>query len=408
MAKTVAVIGALDTKGKENAFLVDCLKKHGLNVITVNVGIMEKTWYEPEYSNDVVAREGGSDIAALREKHDRALALEVMGKGALKIIQRLIDEGKLDGAVGVGGSGGTYMTASVFKYLPVGFPRVLASTIAFSGLGDEAFNNLTDTYVTNSIVDIESLNIRLRETLTKAAAVLNALVNVPPMEKSDAKGTIAITMWGITTPCGDRVARIMEENGYEVMVFHATGDGGKAMEDLIEQGKVDLVVDLTLAEVSHEVLGNEMGWVNHTRLTVAGRLGIPQVVIPGGLDAINLANADVIPERWANKGRKFHYHNPTLRAMRTTKEDLIQIGEVIGDRLLGATGDVEVFLPLKGLSLNDVEGGDFYEPEADAALFEVLHGKLDGKVSVKDMDVALNDPEFADALAEAALRLLNK
>lgn len=406
MSKTVAVIGALDTKGRENAYLVEKLKERGLGVIVIDLGILGEPYFTADYPGSVVASRGGMELSELRAKMDRALGLDVMSSGALAIVKELIAEKKIDGICALGGGQGTYMATTILKELPVGFPKVLASTTAFSGIVREAFDNLGDTFVANSIVDIESLNSRLRETIVKVAAVLDALVNVEEIPPTDAKGTVAITMWGITTKCGDRVAHTMEDHGYEVMVFHATGDGGNVMEQLVEQGRIDCVIDLTTAEVSHEVLENAIGWRNHTRLTTAGKCGVPQVVIPGGLDAINLENPHKVPDRWENQGRKFHMHNSSMKVMRTTKEDLIQVGEVMGDRLAAAKGKTAVLLPLKGLSANDVEGGDFYEPEADAALFETLHRKLDGKVDVIDMPYAVNDPEFADKIAETALRFL--
>ena len=285
----------------------------------------------------------------------------------------------------------------------------LASTTAFVGLAGEAFINLKDTFVVNSLVDIEGLNDVLKETISKLAAVICALVDVKPVDHDPkVKGTVGITMWGITTPCADHITHILESNGYEVMVFHATGAGGDIMEQLVEQGKIDLVIDLTPAEVAHEVLEVGCGWLNHTRMTVAARCGIPQIVIPGGLDAINLPSPDNIPEKWRNSGRKFHMHNPQLKAMRTTGEDLRIIADAICERLNVSVGSVEMFLPLKGLSMNDVVGGDFYDPDADAVLFAELHDKLDKKFPIYDIDAAVNDTDFSEKVAEAALRLLKK
>lgn len=404
MSKTVAVIGALDTKGKENEYLVKKLKDKGLEVIFIDLAVMGNSYFTADYPNNVVAEEGGVALEVLKEKKDRELGLNVMSNGALRIVKKLIAEKRIDGICAMGGGQGTFMAGNVLRNLPVGFPKALASTVAFTGLNNESYIGMGDTYMANSIVDIEGLNIVLRETICRLAAVIDALVHVEVDEGEKVKGTVALSMWGITTPCVDKVTHILEENGYEVMVFHATGDGGNTMEELTEQGKVDLVIDVTPAELSHEVLDVGCGWKNHRRMTVAGACGVPQIIVPGGLDALNLPSVTDTDPRW--EGRKFHMHNATLKAVRTTGEDLKKVGEVLCERLNASKGKVEVFLPMKGFSANDIEGGDFYEPEADAEFIKTVHAELREDFPIHECENNINDPVFAAAIAARALELL--
>ncbi|WP_415380159.1 Tm-1-like ATP-binding domain-containing protein [Halosimplex sp. TS25] len=392
---TVVVVGTLDTKGEEIGFARDVLAAQGVDVHLVDVGVMGDPEIEPDTPASAVAEAGGTTLASLREAGDRGEAVEAMGEGAAAIAERLHDGGDLDGILGLGGSGNTSIATAAMRALPVGVPKFMVSTVAS---GDtEPYVGTRDIAMLYSVADIEGLNQLSRTVIANAAlAMVGMVTNDPDVEVPD-RPTVGITMFGVTTPCVQTAREWLEAQGYETIVFHATGTGGRAMENLIEEGVIDGVLDVTTTEWADEHVGGVLA-AGPDRLDAAGEAGIPQVVSVGALDMVNFGPRDTVPEKF--EGRQFHIHNPQVTLMRTTPDENAAIGEIIAGKLNAATGPVSLALPLEGVSMLDADGEDFHDPEADEALFEALRDHLDEDVHLLELDANVNDEEFALAIAE--------
>jgi uncharacterized protein (UPF0261 family) len=391
---SVVIVGTLDTKGEEIDFARDVILAQGVDVHVVDVGVMGDPEFEPDTSANEVAEAAGTTLDALREAGDRGDAIEAMGEGAAAIATRLHEEGRLDGILGLGGSGNTSVATTAMRALPVGVPKFMVSTMAS---GDtEPYVGSRDIAMLYSVADIEGLNQLSRQVIANAALAMVGMVdNVPDVEVEE-KPTIGITMFGVTTPCVQAAREYLEERGYETIVFHATGTGGRAMESLIEEGIIDGVLDVTTTEWADELVGGVLN-AGPERLDAAGERGIPQVVSTGALDMVNFGPRDTVPEEF--EGRTFHVHNPQVTLMRTTAEENAELGAIIAEKLNAATGPTALALPLGGVSMLDVEGEDFHDPEADAALFDALRANLDDDVELLEHDTDVNDDAFAHAIA---------
>ena len=390
----VVLIGTLDTKGEELDFAREIIEAHDIDVHLIDVGVMEDPDIEPDTSAHEVAEAAGTSLEHLREEADRGEAIETMGDGAAAIASRLHDDGLLEGVVGLGGSGNTSIATTAMRALPVGIPKLMVSTMAS---GDtEPYVGAKDVMMLYSVADIEGLNQLSRRVISNAAlAMVGMVANEPDISISE-KPTVGITMFGVTTPCVHTAREYLESEGYETIVFHATGTGGRAMEELVRQGLIDGVLDITTTEWADELVGGVLS-AGETRLDAAAETGIPQVVSVGALDMVNFGPRDSVPD--AFEDRKFHIHNPQVTLMRTTPEENAELGEIIAGKLNAATGPTALFLPLGGVSIIDVEGEDFYDPEADSRLFDALRENLDDDVELVELDAAINDDEFATATA---------
>jgi len=390
----VVIIGTLDTKGGEIDFARSVVESQGVDVHVVDVGVMGDPEFDPNTSAAEVAEAAGTTLEQLRESGDRGEAMEAMGDGATAVATQLHEQGVLSGVLGLGGSGNTSIATTAMRALPVGVPKLMVSTMASGDTGP--YVGSRDIAMLYSVADIEGLNQLSRQVISNAAlAMVGMVANEPDVDVED-KPTIGITMFGVTTPCVQRAREILEEKGYETIVFHATGTGGKAMESLVEEGVIDGVLDVTTTEWADELVGGNLA-AGPERLEAAGEMGVPQVVSTGALDMVNFGPRDSVPEAFGD--RHFHVHNPQVTLMRTTAEENAELGESIAGKLNGATGPTALLLPLGGVSMLDVEGEDFYDPEADAALFDALRDHLDDGVELVEMDDDINDDEFAKALA---------
>jgi uncharacterized protein (UPF0261 family) len=388
---TVALAGTLDTKGHEYAFLRDRLLEQGVDVLLVDVGV-HPPQVEPDVGREEVARAGGEDVHALAEAGDRGAATEAMGRGAAALLVRLHGEGRLDGVLGVGGSGGSSIVTTAMRALPVGVPKLMVSTLAS---GDtRPYVGAVDVTMMYSVVDISGINSISAQILTNAAGAVAGMVRavVPPLEH---KPLIGASMFGVTTPGVTRARERLEELGYEVLVFHATGTGGQSMEALVEGGFLAGVLDLTTTELADDLVGGVLS-AGPDRLEAAGAAGLPQVVSLGALDMVNFGPRDTVPA--AFEGRTLYVHNPTITLMRTSPEECRELGRRIGRKLSAARGPTALFVPLEGVSMIAVEGQPFHDPAADAALREGLAEGLDAGVEVHELDV--NDEAFALAMAD--------
>ncbi|MBE3011755.1 Tm-1-like ATP-binding domain-containing protein [Microbispora sp. NEAU-D428] len=410
---TVVLLGTLDTKTEEYRWVHDRLRDAGCDVLLINVGTFAHGAELADIGADEVARAAGTELDRLRDARDRGAAMDAMATGAAVIVRRLFDEGRLDGLLAIGGSSGSSVAARALQALPVGVPKLLVSTMASGDV--RPYVGDVDVTLMYSVVDISGINRLSRAVLGNAAAAAAGMAQryarvrtetgtETGAETGGERKLVAATMFGLTTPAVDEARDYLTSAGYEVLVFHATGSGGRAMEALAASGMLDGVLDLTTTELADDLVGGVLT-AGPDRLEAAGRAGIPQVVSVGALDMVNFGPRDTVPEKFAD--RKFLVHNPTVTLMRTTREEMAELGARIGDKLSRATGPVEVYLPLKGVSGIDVEGGPFDDPDADAACFAALRdGLRDTGVPVHDVDAAINDPGFGRTAAEALHRLI--
>jgi uncharacterized protein (UPF0261 family) len=399
--KTIALIGTLDTKGEEFAFLRDRIQNAGLKTLMIDVGVLGRPPFEPDISRAEVAAAANEDLAALQSGGDRGQSITRMAQGATAIVRRLLEHRSIDGVISLGGSAGTTIATAAMRALPFGFPKLMVSTVAS---GDtRPYVETRDICMMPSVVDIAGLNHVSRRILSNAAAAICGMVSSEPASAADDKPAIAATMFGVTTPCVTMARRILEERGYEVLVFHATGIGGRAMEQLIEDGAFQAVLDITTTEIADELVGGVMSAGEH-RLEAAGGKGIPHVVCPGAIDMVNFGPAESVPPQFKN--RLLYRHNPSVTLMRTTPEECAEIGRLTADKLKRARGPVTVLIPLRGVSAIDKSGGPFYSPEALDAYRSALRTILAPNIRLVELDAHINDDAFARAAAELLMESL--
>ncbi len=403
MTKSILIIGTLDTKGVEFAYIRDLIQARGHSTVVMDAGVSGEPAFAPEITAEQVAAAGGSSLTALRAAGDRGAALEVMGRGARALAVAEHAAGHVDGVISLGGSGGTSIATHAMLGLPVGLPKVMVSTMASGNVAP--YVDVKDVTLMYSVVDVAGLNRLSRRILANAAGAVCGMVEQSVPQGED-KPLITATMFGVTTPCVTAVREKLEAAGYEVLVFHATGSGGRAMESLIDGGFIAGVADITTTEWCDELVGGVLSAGPH-RLEAAARKGLPQVVSLGALDMVNFGAIETVPD--AFKARTLYKHNPTVTLMRTTPEECAQLGKIIAEKLNAATGPTVLFVPLKGVSMIDAVGQPFYSAEADAALFDALRHTLDrSKVELVELDLHINDPAFAQAMAERLLAMLKK
>ena len=399
---TVVLLGTLDTKGKEYDYLRARLREQGVAVVLVDAGLFEPL-AEADVGHEEVAAAAGADVASLAAAGDRGVAVEAMGRGAAEVVRRLHAEGRLDGILSVGGSGNSSIAAQAMRGLPVGVPKLIVSTVAS---GDtRPYMGATDVTMTYSVVDISGLNRISERILANAAGAIAGMAKVAVTESGAGKPLVGATMFGVTTPSVTRARERLEELGYEVLVFHATGTGGQSMEALARGGFLAGVLDITTTELADELVGGVLS-AGPDRLEAAGKLGLPQVVSLGALDMVNFGPRETVPPKF--EGRNIYVHNPTVTLMRTTPEECAELGRQIARKLSAATGPTALYVPLKGVSIIATEGQAFYDPAADEALFGALREGLGPTVEVHEVDADVNDPAFAEAMADRLHELIQE
>ena len=405
---TVVLVGTLDTKGAEIDFVRRRLLELGADVLVIDAGVMDQGAWTADVGADQVAEAGGARRADLAAAGDRSAAMAAMRAGVLAVVSDLHRRGRLDGILAVGGSGGAALAAAAMQALPVGVPKLIVSTMA---AGDtRPYVGESDIAMLYPVVDIAGLNRLSRQVLGNAAAAMAGMVAANAgrgdggeAAAGDAPPLIAATMFGVTTPCVTAARERLEALGYEVLVFHATGTGGRAMEGLIRSGFIAGVLDVTTTELADELVGGVLS-AGPDRLTAAGSLGIPQVVSLGALDMVNFGPRDTVPAQF--RERRLYEHNASVTLMRTSSEECRELGRVLAGKLNAATGPTTVFIPRGGVSMIDVPSGAFHDPAADAALFDALLADLDPRVEVVDLPVEINDPSFGPAMADRLDALL--
>ena len=394
---TILLIATLDTKGTEAAYVRDLIAARGHHVRVLDAGVLSDPPFPPDVSAAQVAEAGGGSLTQLRHQGDRGAALDLMARGTAILAEREAEAGNIDGVMGLGGSCGTAIATAAMRALPVGLPKVMVSTVASGQVGP--YVGVKDVTMMYAVVDVAGLNRISRRILANAAgAVCGMVEQVTPA--AEERPLIAATMFGVTTPCVNRLRQNLDSAGYEVLVFHATGSGGRAMEGLIDAGFFAGVADVTTTEWCDELVGGVLS-AGPERLDAAARKGVPQVVSCGALDMVNFWGLETVPEKFGS--RRMHVHNPNVTLMRTTVDECARLGEIIAGKLSRATGPTTLLLPLKGVSALDLDGQPFYDPEADTALFDALRRGVAANVVLVELDLHINDPEFADALADHLL-----
>lgn len=398
---SVYLLATLDTKGREAAYVRGLLASWGVKTVLVDTGALGSPAVAAEIPRERVFALAGTTLEAVREKADRGEAVTKAAEGAARLVREAHARGDVDGLLALGGSAGTTIGTAAMRSLPLGVPKVMVSTLA-SGqvrqyVGDK------DIFMLNAVVDIAGLNRISRKILSQAARAMAGLVqHEGPPEHGDDKPLIAATMFGVTTKCVERAREMLERAGYEVLVFHATGNGGLALESLIADGLIAGVLDVTTTELADEHVGGFLS-AGPERLTAAGKAGIPQVVSTGAVDMVNFYAPDSVPAKF--KDRLFYKHNANVTLMRTTSAECAAIGAEIGRKVSAAKGPVSVLLPKKGVSAIDREGQPFDDPKAREALHRAIRENARG-AEVVEMDFHINDPEFADAAARRLLDLM--
>jgi uncharacterized protein (UPF0261 family) len=406
MGGSIVIIGAFDTKAAEYAFLRDAIRQQNCEVATVNTGVLGSTELFPvDIEAEVVARAAGADLARLRADRDRGKAMQAMATGAAVVAQQLYAEGRLSGMIGMGGSGGSTVVTAAMRALPIGVPKVCVSTVAS---GDTApYVGLKDVTLVPSITDVAGVNRISRIILTRAAGAIVGMVRAVVPSSGDDRPIIAASMFGNTTQCVDRCRQLLNAAGYEVLVFHATGTGGRTMESLIDEGLIDACLDITTTEWADTVCGGVFD-AGNDRLAAAGRRGIPHLIVPGCIDMVNFGPLATVPQKYRDAGRTLYEWNPSVTLMRTSADENRQIGRAFAEKANAAAGPVAFLIPLRGVSILDGDGQPFCDRDADQAMFAALRENLRRGIPIVELDANINDTSFADKAVEMMLGLIQQ
>lgn len=400
MTKTVVLVGALDTKGAEFAFVRDAIQRAGLHVVCVDFGVLGEPAFTPDIGRAEVAA-GGGDLERLRSGAHKDEAMATMGAGLTTIVRRLYAQGRLQGIMGMGGSGGTSIATAAMRTLPVGVPKLMVSTVGGGNVAPYA--GTKDITFMPSVVDVAGFNRISQRIYANAAATIIGMVAAEAPPSVTDKPLIGVTMFGNTTAAVDRARTRLEQAGTEVLVFHATGIGGRTMEELVRDGLFEAVLDLTTTELADEVCGGVMS-AGPERGYAAPIAGIPVVFAPGCVDMANFGGPDTVPTRYT--GRRLYRWNPNVTLLRTDVAENTRIGEMLAGAANAATGPIAVLWPLRGFSMLDSPGGDFWDPEADRACYAAVRARLKPSVRFLESDRNINDPEFADLAADTLVGLM--
>jgi uncharacterized protein (UPF0261 family) len=400
--KTVLLLGSFDTKGEEYAYVEQLVLNRGHHVLKVDIGVMgEPTNTKVDIGADKVAEMVGETLISLRSQGDRGAAMTAMAKGASKLIRRLYEDGKFDGILGMGGTGGSSVISAAMRNLPIGVPKVLVSTAAS---GDtRAMIGTKDITLIPSVVDVAGINRISIKIFHQAVGAVCGMIEMPEEQEGETKPIIAISMFGNTTTSVNNCREQLTKLGYEVLVFHCTGTGGKTMEDLVDNGLIEAVLDMTTTEWADELCGGVFA-AGPTRLDAPGKNGVPHLIVPGCIDMVNFGPEETVPDKY--KDRKVHVWNPSITLMRTTPEENAEMGRIFAEKANRALGPVAIMYPNKGVSMLDSEDNDFWWPEADQAFLSNLKKHIRGDIEVEEWDANINDEVFSNGAVQKLLQMM--
>jgi uncharacterized protein (UPF0261 family) len=404
MTKTIAILATFDTKENECAYLRDEIVRNGGRAMLIDIGVVGDASIVTDITNAEIAARGGTELSTLRDNPSRETASEVMIKGATGVMLDLIVAEKFDGIISLGGTQGTNNCCRVMQALPYGFPKVMLSTMAS---GDTSgYVGIKDIVMMFSVCDILGLNPFFRRILSNAAGAIVGMAKAAiKIEFTRDKPVIAITNLGVLTQGTIRAMDLLAERGFETIVFHAVGAGGQAMEQLMREGHIAAVFDYALGDITDALFGGIRA-ANEDRLTVAGSLGIPQVIVPGGVDHIGimLDQPNTVPDKY--KDRIYSYHNPMILVPRTTGPELVRMMEEIRDRLANSKTNVVFMLPTKGVSSYSVEGGDLFDAESDKIFHQAVHDMLPKHIPLIEIEAGAEDAVFIERAVEELVKLI--
>ena len=404
--KIILMLGTFDSKGEEFAYLHSELTRRGVSVIAMNTGVLGDTGLFPiDIPAVTVASRGGVSLETLRENRDRGAAMRVMCAGARAVCREWQEAGKIDGVIGMGGGGGTSIAATAMQGLPVGFPKVCITTLA-SGDTSEYVGS-KDILLFPSIVDISGINRFSKLIISRAAGAVCGMAEADPIPDENDLPIVMLSMFGSTTPCVEECARLLKEEGFQSLVFHATGSGGRAMEELIREGVAVAVLDITTTEWADELCGGVLTAGEH-RLEAPGEAGIPHVIVPGCLDMINFRSMDTVPEPYRNGTRNLYEWNPMVTLMRTNEEENIRLGRILAEKANASAAPVAFLLPRGGLSVLDAKGQRFWSEEADNALFDSIRRHANPCIPIVEVGENINDPAFARRAVDLLMEIYTR
>lgn len=402
--KKIVIIGTLDTKGEEHLFLKNMLEEKGIKTIVVDTGVIDQPYFPPDISRHSVCGDAGYRISDLTNMKNRKKAIDIMALGASTIVKRLYKEGNLDAIISLGGGQGTYISTMAMRVLPFGIPKVMVSTTVSGDVS--GYVGYKDIILMHSITDILGLNFFSKRLISQAASAIYGMLQGEISQEAEEKPAIGITMFGMTTPCVMKITALLkiESKGHDVMVFHARGSGGRAMEELIRYGVIKGVIDITTTELADELVGGIRS-AGQNRLEAAGEMGIPQLIGPGALDMVNFGPLDSVPKKF--HGRKFYQHTPMVTVMRTNIEENIKLGQIIASKLNKAQGKTLVVIPLKGFSTLDEITGPFFNLDCVLAFVQSLKRHINKGTEIVELDHHINDDHFAKEVVNRFLQILN-
>jgi len=404
--KKICMIGAFDTKGPEYAFVRECILARGHEVLMVNTAVLGSTdLFAVDVEAEKVAEAGGASLEQLRADKDRGRAMRAMCAGAPVIAESLHDAGKIDGIIGMGGTGGTTVVTAAMRALPVGIPKVCVSTAASGDVS--AYVGTKDITMIPSIVDVAGINRISRIIFSRAAGAVCGMAEAEIARSEQDKPVITASMFGNTTECVSACEEKLSAKGYEVLIFHATGTGGRTMEGLVQEGLVDAVLDITTTEWADTVCGGVFD-AGQERLDAPGKMGVPHLIVPGCVDMANFGGLDTVPDKYRKAKRTLYEWNPSITLMRTNRQENEKMGQIFAEKASAAKGPVAFLIPLKGVSILDADGQPFCDRDADKAMFDAIKANLKEGVAVVEADNNINDPEFSAKAVEMMLDLIEQ
>jgi uncharacterized protein (UPF0261 family) len=401
---TIAVLGTFDSKGQEHAFVAELLKRKGFETLLVDVGCLAEPLIPADVKAAEVAAVSGEDWRAVFARKDRGECVSLMARAAPVFLAEAVAAGRIQGVISLGGGGGTAIATAAMRALPVGFPKVMVTTLASGNTAP--YVGTKDVVLFPAVVDVSGINRVSQVIFENAAGAVAGMVEAAEERRRDSgqeRPLVVASMFGNTTVCVNKAKERLESAGFEVLVFHATGTGGRAMESLIETGLVSGVLDVTTTEWADELAGGILS-AGPGRLEAAGRGRVPTIVTPGCLDMVNFGEPQSVPAKYSK--RKFYFHNPQVTLMRTSPSECAKLGAILAAKVNAYKGPVSVLLPLRAVSIISAKGQPFHDPKADAALFDAIRADLDKRIPLIEMDVVVNEPAFAEACAEELLRLM--